>query len=246
MFAGIPEWCDALWKPSLTPLRGYRRLLSSRETMNVAMRVRSAAHASASKSNISIACSSKSAGMPFGLSGTSIVGERRVRGEREPPLELAHVRQVAIHALAVGARQVALQRGDLARHGVEQARELPLPRRALLGRAAVAEQALEHDARIGLHRQRRLRRQIRDRRAGFERELERRQRRLLADVPCRELIDRRRRGALTVGHAAQPALRRARVIRGRRRCADIGGRKPEAADDVQALAERLERLQDRC
>ena len=107
MFAGTPEWCEALWKPSVTPLFGYTRLLTSREIMNVATRVRSARHASASRSNISIACSSKSAGMPFGFSGTSIVASAESAASDEPPLDLANVGEVAIQTFAVGARQIA-------------------------------------------------------------------------------------------------------------------------------------------
>ena len=84
----------------------------------------------------------------------------------------------------------------------------------------------------------------------LDRQLERRQRRVLADVLRRDLVDRhaemRLRAALG-NRAGQEHRRRARVVGARR---DIGAagagdvRMRQAADDVDALAERLERLQD--
>ena len=105
-----------------------------------------------------------------------------------------------------GALISVAQAGDLAVDRVEDALVALAARDALLGRAAAAEHALEHDLRVQLHRQRRRRRRPGDRvrvhaavalaavaraRAGIlDRHLHRRQQRLAADLLRDDLVDR--------------------------------------------------------
>ena len=127
--------------------------------------------------------------------------------------------------------------------------------------AALAEHPLEHLARVDLHRHRRRRRPPRQRvhvdaavvavaRADQARlilggQLHRRQQRVLPDPLRGNLVG----GDAGVGvdalrrlrpHPAQPRRRAQRVHRGA-----VGGAVAEPADDVEVVAERLERLQDR-
>ena len=214
------------------PLAGYTVLLTSFAIISVPTRVRSAAQASASKSNISFACCSKSSGTPAGLAGTARSSPTFLPRELDAALDLAHVLEMALEPGAVVAGQRAAERARVVEHRVEQARGLRAPPRALLGRRAVAEQALEHDLRIDLHRQRSGRRAPGDRvavgagqaraaaQAPFlERQLERRQRRVLAEALRRDLIDGRCRAA---------ASRRSRAVRrsARRPTSACGSRRP--------------------
>ena len=129
----------------------------------------------------------------------------RLLGERDAPLDLADVVEVVVEAREVARAQAPLQPTRVREHGVQDAAILALARRALLGRAAVAEQALEHDLRVALHRQRRGRRGPRDRvRVGaavadaadaeradvLDAHLERGQGALLADLAREHLVDR--------------------------------------------------------
>ena len=100
-----------------------------------------------------------------------------------------------------------------------------------VGAARLAEHPLEHDARIVLGRQRRRRAAPRDGVeeraacpvagaadvAGIQRELERRQRRVLAECPRRELVDRRTSlhavAGLQAGHPGQESVDAAGVRR---------------------------------
>ena len=135
-----------------------------------------------------------------------------------------------------------------------------LQRRATVGgAAALAEQALEDDARMRLGRQRRRRRRPRevvlidagvavvalaDRLEQIHRQLERRQLRLLADLLRGDLIDR---GAEVVVGALGPLrLRRAeeRGVRGRVR-AGIGVLQLQVRDDRELIGDRRERLERR-
>ena len=244
------------------PLAGYTALLTSFAIMSVPTRVRSAAQASASKSNISFACCSKSSGTPAGLRGhVEVVADLAARRARCAARPRARPRDGA--RAARGRRRAACASSAAAsvEHRVEQARGLRAPLRALLGRRAVAEQPLEHDLRIHLHRQRRRRRAPRDRiavgarearaaaQAAFlERQLERRQRRVLAEGLRRDLIDRRaepRRRARLGPRAREPDGRRARVVGAGRGVLAVGERQRQVADDVEPIAERLERAQDR-
>ncbi len=130
--------------------------------------------------------------------------------------------------------------------------------RALRVAAAAAEDPLEHLARVVLHRQRRGRRAERDRAAVaaavravaaraaaalLGRDLERRQRRLLADVPRRDLVDGDaavRRLLAARRHAREPRARNDRVHgRALRRVV------AEPAHDRHRALVRRERFQDR-
>ena len=149
-------------------------------------------------------------------------------------LDLAHVGQVLIEARAIGGRQLALQRCGFADNRVEQADRLRAARLALLGGVAVAEEPLEDDLRIVLHRQRRVRALPGNRvaiRAAqsvaavearlFDRQLERGQRRVLPDLLRDNLIDgdaeRRLRAGFGEG-AAQDTRRPSDCDSPSRRC----------------------------
>src|SRR5690606_36360649 len=107
-------------------------------------------------------------------------------------------------ARAVVCTEAPLQIGRFLGHHVEQAQVVAGDLAALLLVPAPAEDLLERLARIELHRHRRRRRAERDRLAVaatvgavargaaallLRRDLERRQRRVLADVPGSDLID---------------------------------------------------------
>ena len=156
----------------------------------------------------------------------------------------------------------SLQVRRLLRNRVEQALLLLRARRAVGRRARLAEQPLEHHARVDFHRQRSGRRAPRNRvevgtaepgRAGADipgeilgRHFERRQRGLLADMLGHDLIDRRvRQHVLGFGplrpDARQVAAHADGVI------ADLaaGMRPRQVLHDDERVLERLERLQDR-
>ncbi len=79
-------------------------------------------------------------------------------GLLDTPLHVAHALQILVDAVAVAGAKRFLQPAEFFGHAVEQARSF-LERRLTLGRAPLfAEQILEHDARVGLGRQRRRRR----------------------------------------------------------------------------------------
>ena len=158
-----------------------------------------------------------------------------------------------------------MSRDRLADERVEDAPVVLPPCGALLGRAAVAEHALEHDLRVQLHRQRGRRRRPRDAvrvgaavafaavariRAGiFDRELHRREQVVLSDLLRDQLIDR---GAVVDVGARRP-LGLVRTEE-RRRHPVIGRALPwrrfrrtgvKAAQDHRLFPERFERLEDR-
>ena len=159
----------------------------------------------------------------------------------------------------VARPEAALEIAEVLGHRVEDAGVLPGTRHSLRVRAGTAEQALEHDARVDLHRHRRGLRRPRDgvhvgagvaRAAAADvavevlgRHLDRRERRVAADLLARS-PDRPSAQAevLPLGllgdGAAQPRGRRGGV-------AVVDARAIQVADDDQVLLERLERLQDR-
>ena len=159
----------------------------------------------------------------------------------DAPLNLAHVVQVLVEPRAIAGAEPLAQPLRLAGDEVQDAAVAPDPGRALRRGAGLAEQALEHDARVDLHRQRRCWRAPRDRvgvgaavaggaRADVAREvfggqLQRGKRRVLSDLPRHDLIDRDARqdvfglGALGA-NAGEPAGRAHRVVTARRRRPD--------------------------
>ena len=231
-------------------------------------RVMSHWNASTCRSNISRACSAKVDGMPplgrsIDGSSTSLCSSafwmRRSMsriasrycvsfaavGRPEPPLQPLHFLDERIEDAAI----------------VLDAREARRLRRVV----AVAEQPLEHRARLVLHRQRRRRVAPRqrvgvgaavaglaraDQLVRVEAQLERRQLRVLAERLRGDLVHRHAGadvgafGLLRV-HAGEERRRGAHVIAG----ALAVGRKRrlvrQAGDDEQPVAERRERLEDR-
>ena len=122
------------------------------------------------------------------------------------PLDLAHRVEILTDLDAIARAQLAPQPRHVGGHPVEDAAALLELRASPLGAAAVAEQPLEDDARIGLGRQRRRRRRPRqvvligagvavvavaDLRDEVGADLERRNLRVAADGSRRDLIDRR-------------------------------------------------------
>ena len=156
----------------------------------------------------------------------------------------------------------ALERAELARHRIEDAGVLLAALEPLLGAGAVAEQALEHDARIDLRRQRQRGRRPRNRVgvgaavapvavaevAGvLDAELDRREDRVLAVLLRDHLVDRHaqvRADGVAPRTRARQQHRAARVIAARLLVGGHRLRHVEAADEHHAVAERLERLGD--
>src|SRR5262249_16642719 len=143
----------------------------------------------------------------------------------EPALDLAYAVEIVVDERAVLAAERAFQRRRFAEDLVEQALIVAGHGAALGIALAAAEDLLERFARLELHRHRRRRRAERDRAAVraavgavargaaaffLGRQLQRRQRGVLADVPRRELVDRdaaERRMALARVLARQPGCR---------------------------------------
>ena len=156
-------------------------------------------------------------------------------GPLDAALHLAHGVEILADPGAVGGAELPLQAGDVLAHPVEQARPAPQGGAPVRGAAPFAEQALEDDARVRLGRQRgrgRRPRQVVLVDAGVavvalphhvhqvHRQLQRRQARLLPDLPRRDLIDRRPQvvvaalGPLRGGRAQERGVRggvRARI-----------------------------------
>ncbi len=162
--------------------------------------------------------------------------------------------------------ELARQAREIGADEVENAAILARLCRALRIRAAVAEQALEHDSRIVLTRDRSRRRAPRQRvqvdaavravahageHAEVDRKLERRQHGLLAEHLRRQLIGRH--AAFDVGafgtfaaHAGQPSRIGFRVIaRGAVLGVGLGHSLVDAADDGQAIAVWRKRRENR-
>ncbi len=181
-------------------------------------------------------------------------------------LDLADVLEVVVEPRPVARSELALQLRGLARNPVEDAAvglEVGL---ALVGGRADAEQLVEHDARVAHHRQRLLRRRPADRvgvDAGvavgaaarlvdvLDRELHRRDRRVLAELLRVELVERGAgedvvalgllRVRLGQEHRARPEVIAA-DLRQRER---LGVVHVGVADDGDVFAERRERLEGR-
>ena len=140
--------------------------------------------------------------------------ERHVHGRRltgdlrrdlQPALHLADRLEVIVQARTVARRQPRPQAGDLRRHRVENAVAGGAARVPLVRRAAVAVEALEHELRVDLVRQRLVRRRPRHRvRVGaavspaadagvgagvLDGQLDRRQQRVLPVLARHDLID---------------------------------------------------------
>src|SRR5690606_4456874 len=118
-------------------------------------------------------------------------------------LDLAQRREVIVDLPAIGRAERACEAREILADRVEDAAVLMRERHALLGGAAVAEQALEDEPRIILGRQRLGRRSPRERvevyaavavlalsgqEIQIDRELERRQHGVAAEHSCCELI----------------------------------------------------------
>src|SRR5262245_30800868 len=197
--------------------------------------------------------------------------ERHVRArlvdrvlDRDPnaPLEFSDVVHVGVDPGFVASAQIMLERSELADDGVENAR-VPFPiAPPLLGARAVTEQALEDDAGIHFGRQRLGRGGPGDAvgvRAAvapvavaivarvFDAELQRREDRVLPVPAGDHLVDGRSKiGADGVSPRPRPRQQdratrmiAAGLLRGRCRLGHV-----EAADEHDAVAERLQRLRD--
>ena len=165
-----------------------------------------------------------------------VLGQVAVAGLRLDPLDaaldLAHRVEVLARPPPVAGPEALLEPGHVLAHRVEDAAVLAQSRRALVAGAALAEQALEHHPRVVLHRQGGGRRAPRDgvgvdaavavvavadHVAVLERDLERRQRRVLPQRGGRDLVgggagaDVGALGALGV-HAVEPDPARPRVL----------------------------------
>ena len=184
----------------------------------------------------------------------------------DPPLHVPHRLQILRQLPVVARPQRPLQRRHFRRHEIQNRPVLLEPRRPRRRVRAVArpEQPLEHRPRVVLHRQRRRRRPPRNRvriRAAIprvarpqhfhrvQRQLQRRQLRLLPQVLRHELVQRHPRPdvrpfRLFRPHARQPRRRRPRMVPNpfaRRRHRRLI-RQP--AQHQRLRPERLQRLQD--
>jgi hypothetical protein len=190
---------------------------------------------------------------------------RRLHGRRQiavflfrlddAPLDLANRLEVLVDLAAIAVAQTPLQVGDINGHRVEKAAVRLDTGQALLGRGAfgIAEQPLEHFARVGLGRQRRRRRAVGQRRQipavgvltvadhgqRLEAKLEGRHLVVLADLLRDELVHRDT--GQDVGAAPGANVRQERA--GGTRVADA--RVVEAADDGELILEWSQRLHDR-
>ena len=175
------------------------------------------------------------------------------------PLDLANALQIIAHRRLIPRAQLQLQRTCFGRDLVQNAAILLGPQRAIRRRSALPEHPLEGLARIDLHRHRRGVRAPRkrvhvnaavvaiagaqQRRVIFGRQFNRRQRRVLPDMLRRNLVRRDPRvrvhalGRLRP-HSAQPSGRTQRMHR-----RAVGRAITQSAHDIQAIPERLQRLQ---
>ena len=187
---------------------------------------------------------------------------RVLHRDADAPLQLADVVHVGVDARLVAGAEIGLERAELPDDRVENAR-VALPVAPSLFRArAIAEQPLEHHARVDLRRQRLRRRRPRDRVgvgaavapvavaevAGvLDAELQRREDRVLPVLVGDVLVDgdaqeRAHRVASRPRAGQQHRAARviaARLVRRRHRLRHV-----EAADQDDAVAEWLQRLRD--
>ena len=191
--------------------------------------------------------------------------ERHVRavlllGPLDAALDLADVVEIVPQPGAVARAQAALQLVGVLADGVQDAAVLAHPRGPLFAGAGPAEEPLERHARVHLSRQRRRRARPGQRvgigaavvgaagadEAGevLDRQLDRRERRVLADLLGDHLIgggpeiDVLALGGLGDG-AAQPARGRGHV-----RVGGLAARPRRVGHQDRVILERLERLQD--
>ena len=171
-------------------------------------------------------------------------------------------RTASVYSIDLGLilrSELSLEARQLLRHRVEDALVLPQPRlaRRPVRAAAVAEQPLEHRARIPLHRQRLRRAAPRERvrvdaaqvagaRAGVgrgvHRQLERRHLRLAGEVPREQLVHRHVGDDLDF---VSSAARRARQKRSGGAGVDVVPARFDARQHEHLIPERRQRLQNR-
>ena len=190
-------------------------------------------------------------------------------GDLDAPLDVAHRVEIAGQLGAVAAAELAHQVGELLVHRVEDAAVHPQraqPRLAA-GAAHGAEQVLEHRARVGLHRHRRVGVAPGERGAvgaavavlalahqlvGFQRQLERGELRVLAQGVGSELVHRHadlegrvRAGGLHGVRAGQVRRLAARVVAVALVQPLLGFLVGGAADDQHPVLHGRQRRQDR-
>ena len=183
---------------------------------------------------------------------------RRGLGTLDLPLDLANAVEILIDANTIRDAHALLEPRDVSAERIEQA-GAAAQRLAARGRvAALAEEALEDDARMRLGGERGRRRRPGEailidagvavvahagERVQVHRQLERRQLRLAADLPGGDLVDRRAQeivralGVLGEGRAQEPRVRC--VVRAR-----VGILQARVGDDGQLVFDRFERRQD--
>ena len=184
--------------------------LTSRAIRNVKTRVRSVWYASTCRSNISLACSSKVGGMPTGCSTTGSSRVDLLLGLLDAALDVAHGVEVLVQLRAVAAAEPALAgRCTLPRHRVEDAAVRSGARAgARVGSVlSLAPNSRSNTARglfsigsgvVGVRQEMRVgvgaavavARRLPTRSVGFERQLERAELRLLAELRGDDLIQR--------------------------------------------------------
>ncbi len=184
----------------------------------------------------------------------------------DAPLDVANRVHVIAELAAIARAEARLEMRDFLPHRIENAAVFlnACDARPRVGALAVAEQPLEHRARIDFHRHRRGRRTPRNRvgvgaaiarvavahqTRRFERQLQRRQLGLLAKLARRDLIDRNTRAnvdpfSLLRMYAGQECGARARVV-ARSVAQRITGLLREPGQDKETVLERSERVQSR-
>ena len=128
-------------------------MLTSCAYISVETRVMSAWNASACRSHINLMCSVNDSGIPNGTCASGDGSLALVTFLRRRSISRMSSRYSLSRARSVPG-SVLIQAVHFMRDGVEQTGLGLLARDALLARAAVAEQALENDLRIGFVRQR--------------------------------------------------------------------------------------------
>ena len=179
-------------------------------------------------------------------------------GALNPLFDLAHVVEILVQPRAIARPEPALERRHVVAHRVENALVGLHAGHAIRRGARTAEHPLEHDARIDFHRQRCCRALPRDRahvgaavahvaRADVSRlvlggDFERREHRVLADQARGHLVERDAGvevlGLGTLGRRSGEPRRGADRVGAARRTIQV-------RDDDEAVAEFLDRLQDR-
>ena len=180
-------------------------------------------------------------------------------GHLDAPLHVADRLRIVVDLGPILRSELPFQVRQLLRHHVQQALVLPQPRLPgrPVGAAAVAEQRLEHRARVPLHRQR-LRRAAPGDRVGVDaaelaaagagvvrlvhRQLQRGDLGLVGKVPRQQLVHRHVGDDL---HLVAPAAGRAGQERPGGAGVDVVPVRLESGEHEQLIAVRRQRLQDR-